>query len=316
LADDKTIAKAIAQRESIPPMAIVICLVLALGIAGFFFLERASKQPPPPPPPLTDGAQRASAVSAVQPDKPSARRMWPIAIAVLGGLAIAIGELVDDAIIDVENVMRRLRENSAKPDAEKQGPIEVIYRASIEIRSSVVFATIIVVMVFLPLFALTSVEGRLLRPLGFAYITSLLASLVVALTVTPVLCSYLLPRAKSILRGHEPRLARTLKAIYAPVLRASLRGPILVLATALALIVGAGYQLSTAGRAFLPDFNEGSLTVNAVTVPGTSLAQSDALGSALERILLSVPEVVSTARRTGRCGGRRSSRECPATRRA
>jgi CzcA family heavy metal efflux pump len=124
--------------------------------------------------------------------------------------------------------------------------------------------------------------------------------LVVALTVTPVLCSYLLPRAKSVLRGHEPWLARTLKAIYAPVLRASLRGPILILAIALALIVGAGYQLSTAGRAFLPDFNEGSLTVNAVTVPGTSLAQSDALGSALERILLSVPEVVSTARRTGR----------------
>lgn len=218
----------------------------------------------------------------------------------LGGLAIAIGELVDDAIIDVENVMRRLRENSVRPDAEKQGPIEVIYRASSEIRSSVVFATIIVVMVFLPLFALTSVEGRLLRPLGFAYITSLLASLVVALTVTPVLCSYLLPRAKSVLGGHEPWLARKLKAMYAPALRVSLRVPIFVLAVAIALVVGAGYQLSTAGRAFLPDFNEGSLTVNAVTVPGTSLAQSDALGSALERILLSVPEVVSTARRTGR----------------
>ncbi len=218
----------------------------------------------------------------------------------LGGLAIAIGELVDDAIIDVENVMRRLRENSTKPEAEKKGPIEVIYRASSEIRSSVVFATIIVVMVFLPLFALTSVEGRLLRPLGFAYITSLLASLVVALTVTPVLCSYLLPRAKSVLRGHEPWLARTLKAFYSPVLKASLRVPALVLAIALAVVVVAGFQLSTAGRAFLPDFNEGSLTVNAVTVPGTSLAQSDALGSALERILLSVPEVVSTARRTGR----------------
>jgi CzcA family heavy metal efflux pump len=218
----------------------------------------------------------------------------------LGGLAIAIGELVDDAIIDVENVMRRLRENSTKPKAQKQGPIEVIYRASSEIRSSVVFATIIVVMVFLPLFALTSVEGRLLRPLGFAYITSLLASLVVALTVTPVLCSYLLPRAKSVLRGHEPWLARKLKAFYSPVLKASLRVPALVLAIALAVVVAAGFQLSTAGRAFLPDFNEGSLTVNAVTVPGTSLAQSDALGSALERILLSVPEVVSTARRTGR----------------
>ena len=218
----------------------------------------------------------------------------------LGGLAIAIGELVDDAIIDVENVMRRLRENSTKLEAERQGPIEVIYRASSEIRSSVVFATIIVVMVFLPLFALTSVEGRLLRPLGFAYITSLLASLIVALTVTPVLCSYLLPRAKSILRGHEPWLARRLKAIYAPVLKVSLRVPALILVLALVLVVVAGFRLSTAGRAFLPDFNEGSLTINAVTIPGTSLAQSDALGSALERILLSVPEVVSTARRTGR----------------
>jgi len=218
----------------------------------------------------------------------------------LGGLAIAIGELVDDAIIDVENVMRRLRENSTKPDAEKQGPLEVIYQASSEIRSSVVFATIIVVMVFLPLFALTSVEGRLLRPLGFAYITSLLASLVVALTVTPVLCSYLLPRAKSVLGGQEPWLARKIKAIYAPVLKLSLRVPTLVLVSALALVVLASFQLATAGRAFLPDFNEGSLTINAVTIPGTSLAESDALGSALERILLSVPEVVSTARRTGR----------------
>ena len=218
----------------------------------------------------------------------------------LGGLAIAIGELVDDAIIDVENVMRRLRENAAKPDADQRGAIDVVYHASAEIRSSVVFATIIVVMVFLPLFALTSVEGRLLRPLGFAYITSLLASLAVALTVTPVLCSYLLPKAKSVLRGHEPWLARTLKAIYAPVLTGVLRVPAVVLILALALVLTAGFKLSTAGRAFLPDFNEGSLTINAVTIPGTSLAESDALGAGLERILLSVPEVVSTSRRTGR----------------
>jgi len=155
-------------------------------------------------------------------------------------------------------------------------------------------------MVFLPLFALTSVEGRLLRPLGFAYISSLLASLLVALTVTPVLCSYLLPRAKAILKGKEPRLSRALKAAYAPVLRASLRVPALVLLVALALVIGAGIKLSTAGQSFLPDFNEGSLTISAVTLPGTSLAESDALGAALERILLSVPEVVSTARRTGR----------------
>jgi CzcA family heavy metal efflux pump len=207
----------------------------------------------------------------------------------LGGLAIAIGELVDDAIIDVENVMRRLRENPG------QNVIDVIYRASVEIRSSVVFATVIVVLVFLPLLVLTSVEGRLLRPLGFAYITSLLASLVVALTVTPVLCSYLLPRQEA-----EPWLARKLKAIYEPVLRGVLRAPALIVITALLVVIAAGFKLSTAGRAFLPEFNEGSLTVSAVTIPGTSLEESNALGAALERLLLSVPEVLSTSRRTGR----------------
>ncbi len=212
----------------------------------------------------------------------------------LGGLAIAIGELVDDAIIDVENVMRRLR------GAGGRHALEVIYQASVEIRGSVVFATIIVVLVFLPLFALTSVEGRLLRPLGFAYITSLLASLLVALTVTPVLCSYLLPGARAILRGAEPWLARMLKALYTPVLRLALRFPAAVLLIALALVTGAGVQLTKAGQAFLPEFNEGSLTLSAVTIPGTSLVESDALGAALERILLTVPEVVSTARRTGR----------------
>jgi CzcA family heavy metal efflux pump len=218
----------------------------------------------------------------------------------LGGLAIAIGELVDDAIIDVENVMRRLRENAARPQAERKSALDVVYHASSEIRGSVVFATIIVVLVFLPLFALTSVEGRLLRPLGFAYITSLLASLLVALTVTPVLCSFLLPRAQSVMNEHEHWLARTLKAAYAPILRACLRVPVLVATVALALVVVAGWQLTKAGRAFLPEFNEGSLTISAVTIPGTSLAQSDELGAALEHLLLSVPEVVSTARRTGR----------------
>ena len=218
----------------------------------------------------------------------------------LGGLAIAIGELVDDAIIDVENVMRRLRQNAIKPEKDQRGVLDVIYRASSEIRSSVVFATIIVIMVFLPLFALTSVEGRLLRPLGFAYITSLLASLFVALTVTPVLCSYLLPRTKAVLRGAEPWFARMLKRAYDPFLRLSLKAPVLVIALALALVAFAGFRLFEAGRAFLPEFNEGSLTVSSVTIPGTSLEESDQLGTALERILLEVPEVVSTARRTGR----------------
>jgi CzcA family heavy metal efflux pump len=218
----------------------------------------------------------------------------------LGGLAIAIGELVDDAIIDVENVIRRLRENAARPEGERRGAMDVIYAASTEIRSSVVFATVIVVMVFLPLFALTSVEGRLLRPLGFAYITSLLASLIVALTVTPALCSFLLPRAKSILNGTEPVLARALKRLYSPVLRGVLRVPALIVILAVAIVVVASYQMTKAGRAFLPEFNEGSLTISAVTIPGTSLQESDALGAGLERLLLTVPEVVSTSRRTGR----------------
>src|SRR5262249_28297789 len=137
----------------------------------------------------------------------------------LGGLAIAIGELVGDAIIDVENVMRRLRETAGRPEGQRVPPLEVIYQASSEIRSSVVFATLIVALVFLPLFLLGSIEGRLLRPLGFAYVVALAASLVVALTVTPALCSLLLPKAKSVLRGHEPWLVRQLKSIYQPHLR-------------------------------------------------------------------------------------------------
>jgi len=218
----------------------------------------------------------------------------------LGGLAIAIGELVDDAIIDIENVMRRLRENAVKPDGEKLPALEVIYRASSEIRGSVVFATLIVVLVFLPLFALSSVEGRLLTPLAFAYIVSLTASLGVALTVTPALCSFLLPNARSILKGNEPWLVTQLKRPYRPSLNWSLDHPLWVAGLSLVLIAAAGVALSRTGRAFLPEFNEGTLTINAVTLPGTSLADSDSLGRGLERILLSIPEVASTARRTGR----------------
>ena len=218
----------------------------------------------------------------------------------LGGLAIAIGELVDDAIIDVENVMRRLRENAQKPEAERLPALEVIYRASSEIRSSVVFATVIVVLVFLPLFALSSVEGRLLTPLAFAYIVSLTASLAVALTVTPALCSFLLPDARSILKGHEPWLVTQLKRMYRPALNWSLDHPISVVIPSILLIIAAGVALSRTGRAFLPEFNEGTLTISAVTLPGTSLTDSDNLGRGLERILLGIPEVVSTARRTGR----------------
>ena len=218
----------------------------------------------------------------------------------LGGLAIATGELVDDAIIDVENVVRRLRENGAKSEAERLNPLEVVYRASTEIRSSVVFATLIVVLVFLPLFFLASVEGRLLRPLGFAYVAALIASLLTALTVTPALCSFLLPKAKAIVLGHEPWVVRQLKRMYAPSLRWSLDHPRVVFACAALLLAGAIASFSVMGRAFLPEFNEGTLTISAVTLPGTSLAESDQLGAALERIMRTVPEVTSTARRTGR----------------
>jgi CzcA family heavy metal efflux pump len=218
----------------------------------------------------------------------------------LGGLAIAIGELVDDAIIDVENVVRRLRENAKLPEQERKSALEVVYAASTEIRHSVVFATVIVALVFLPLFLLGSVEGRLLTPLGFAYVIALTASLVVALTVTPVLCSWLLPNSKMIAAGEEPRLTRKLKAWYEPWLLRALTHWRVVVAGAVALLIAAFAGIAMAGRSFLPEFNEGALTVSAVTIPGTSLADSNALGDGLERLMLSVPEVTSTARRTGR----------------
>lgn len=218
----------------------------------------------------------------------------------LGGLAIAIGELVDDAIIDVENVMRRLRENAGLPENERAPVLEVVYSASREIRGSVVFATAIVILVFLPLFALTSVEGRLLAPLGFAYIVSLAASLLVALTVTPALCSLFLTGSRAVTEGHEPWLVKTLKRLYRPTLEWTLRRPAVLSTTSLAMVLVAGFYLTGMGRAFLPEFNEGTLTVSAVTMPGTSLVDSDNLGRGLERVLLTVQEVKSTARRTGR----------------
>ena len=218
----------------------------------------------------------------------------------LGGLAIAIGELVDDAIIDVENVARRLRENARRPEAERLPILTVVYRASTEIRHSVVFATVIVALVFLPLFVLGSVEGRLLRPLAFAYVVALTASLVVALTVTPVLCSWLLPKSRLIAAGAEPTFTRRLKAWYERWLGHAFRYRGIVIATAAALLVAAVIGVLSAGRSFLPEFNEGALTVSAVTIPGTSLEDSNALGNALERLMLTVPEVTSTARRTGR----------------
>ena len=218
----------------------------------------------------------------------------------LGGMAIAIGALVDDAIIDVENVVRRLRENGARPEPERRPAAVVVRDATLEIRSSIVFATIIIVLVFLPVFGLAGVEGRLLAPLAFAYIVALLASLAVAIVVTPALCYAFLPRAASILRGHEGWLTRVLKARYSRVLPRVIDHPRVVVAGALMLLVVAGAALTRAGTAFLPEFHEGSLTVQANTLPGTSLAKSDEIGRRVETILLAQPEVVATARRTGR----------------
>ena len=217
----------------------------------------------------------------------------------LGGLTIAIGSLVDDAIIDVENVVRRLRENAALAAGEREPNVEVIYRASSEVRRAIVFATIIVMLVFLPLFFMSGVEGRLLFPLGFAYIVAIFASLVVALTLTPALCAYLLPLGRS-LEHRESLVVRGLKAAYRPLLRGALRRPWLVIGASAAMVGGAVYLTTTLGRSFLPEFNEGALTVSAVTLPGTSLAESDRMGRRLEELLLTFPEVASTVRRTGR----------------
>lgn len=218
----------------------------------------------------------------------------------LGGMAIAIGALVDDAIIDVENVVRRLRENHARPEGERLPAAVVVREATLEIRSSIVFATIIIVMVFLPVFGLAGIEGRLLTPLAFAYIVALLASLAVAIVVTPALCFAFLPMAPSIERGHEGWLTRVLKAGFARVVPPVLNHPVPVVSVAVLLLAIAAFALTRAGTAFLPEFHEGSLTVQANTLPGTSLAKSDEIGKRVEAILLSQPEVIATARRTGR----------------
>ncbi len=218
----------------------------------------------------------------------------------LGGMAIAIGALVDDAVIDVENVFRRLRDNHHRPEDQRRPALQVVFDASVEIRSSIVFATLIIALVFIPIFFLAGVEGRLLQPLGVAYLVALGASLVVAVTVTPVLCYFLLPKSKGVQADHEPKFVQWLKARYAPILQSALAHPWRFTLPAVVVLAIALLATTRMGRAFLPEFNEGSLTISAVTLPGTSLAESDGLGRVVEQTLLSFPEVVSVARRTGR----------------
>jgi CzcA family heavy metal efflux pump len=218
----------------------------------------------------------------------------------LGGMAIAIGALVDDAIIDVENVFRRLRENAKLEPNLRQNPLVVTLRASLEIRSSITFATFIIMLVFVPLFFLSGVEGRLLAPLGLAYVVALFASLIVAASVTPVLCSFLLPNSKGVTQGDDSPVVRYLKNGYLRTLGVVLQRAKLIIGVALALFLATLVTLPFMGRAFLPEFNEGTLTINAVTLPGTSLEESNQLGRMVESVLLSFPEVRSTARRTGR----------------
>jgi CzcA family heavy metal efflux pump len=220
----------------------------------------------------------------------------------LGGLAIALGMLVDDAIIVVENVVRRLRLEREKPEAERQSDIEVVGSATTEVQGAIIFATLIILLVFLPIFGLTGIEGRLLQPLALAYGLSLLASLAVALTLTPALSFDLLSRNPENV-GNEPKWIIRMKAWYVNLLDHWLdRWRALAIGSAVLVLV-AGIGLTLAGRAFLPEFNEGSLTVNVTTLPGTSLEDSDRAASEVEAALLSQPEVETTARRTGRAPG-------------
>ncbi len=215
----------------------------------------------------------------------------------LGGIAIAMGELVDDAIVGVENVLRRLRENRALP--VPRPPLSVVFEASSEVRSSIVYATILVILVFLPMFALGGIEGRLFTPLGQAYVISILASFVVSVTLTPALCLYLLPRAKATAHGDAP-FVRWLKRHDRRLLEKVLDRPwATVIATAIAVLVAAAI-VPMLGREFLPPFNEGTATINLIARPGTSLDESNRIGTMAEALLHQVPEVVSTGRRTGR----------------
>ena len=218
----------------------------------------------------------------------------------LGGMAIAIGSLVDDAIVDVENVWKRLRENRLLPEGERKGVLEVVFDASREVRMPILNSTLIIVASFVPLFFLSGMEGRMLVPLGIAFIVALFASTVVALTLTPVLCSYLLGGNKKDGLPKEAFVAVWMKKHYQRALLWALNHKSVVLGGTVVVFIGALACFFTLGRSFLPSFNEGSLTINITSMPGVSLEESDKLGRRAEELLLSVPEIQTVARKTGR----------------
>ena len=217
----------------------------------------------------------------------------------LGGMAIAIGSLVDDAIVDVENVWKRLRENRLLPEGERKSVLEVVFEASKEVRMPILNSTLIIVVSFVPLFFLSGMEGRMLVPLGIAFIVALFASTFVALTLTPVLCSYLLGNKQGGL-PKEAFVAVWMKKHYQNALLWALNHKAIVLGSTGVLFVGALVGFFTLGRSFLPSFNEGSLTINITSMPGVSLEESDKLGRRAEELLLSIPEIQTVARKTGR----------------
>jgi len=220
----------------------------------------------------------------------------------LGGMAIAIGALVDDAIIDVENVLKRLKQNHRKPKQEQKGVIEVIYQASVEIRSSIVQATLIIIVAFIPLFFLAGMEGRMLKPLGITFIVSLVASLFVALTLTPVLSSYMLTSLKQLNRDERGgnRIVQHLNTWYKKALNSILRFRLLIICSSAGLLAITVVMFFNFGSSFLPEFHEGTLTITATTLPGVSLEESNGLMDQIDSELLQIPEVTYVSRRTGR----------------
>ena len=219
----------------------------------------------------------------------------------LGGMAIAIGSLVDDAIIDVENVYKRLRQNHQKPIADRQSSYTVVYEASKEIRASIFNATLIIMVAFIPLFFLSGMEGRMLQPLGISFIVSLFVSLIVAMTLTPLLSMMMLSNDKYLAKNQKERwLIRNMTLYYSKTLTWALHHSRIVIAATVVLFALSILAFSSLGRSFLPEFNEGSLTLSVVTQPGTSLEESNKLGNLVEKELLNIPEITSTARRTGR----------------